>query len=139
MSHSDFIVFNLIFDDNKVIAINDFDNAKRLPNFHDLAEFLVSATILNYNGSVTNLKLPIFLEPQKSKFKLIIKSYIEDFSLSKDDFILLGIIAEIVWLWTLCLSVLKGDYTISDLEEALEAVEKRKLSNLIKDTSASTS
>lgn len=134
MSHSDFIVFNLIFKDNEVVAINDFDNAKRLPSLHDLAEFLVSATMLNYNGLVTNMKLPVFLKPQKSKFKLIIKSYIQDFSLSKKDSVLLGTIAEIVWLWTLCLSVLKGDYKILDLAEAVKRIEKSRLSSLIKST-----
>jgi hypothetical protein len=139
MGHSDFIVFNLIFKNNEVAAINDFDNVKRLPNLHDLAEFLVSATMLNYIGAVTNMKLPVLLEPQKSKFRLIIKFYIQVFSLSKEDFVLLGVIAEIVWLWTLCLSVLKGDYNISDLEEAVVAVEKQKLSNLIKQVAAQMS
>lgn len=134
MSHSDFIVFNIIFKNNEVTAINDFDNAKKLPKLHDLAEFLVSATMFNYIGSLTNMKLPVFIEPQKSKFKLIMKSYIQDFSLSKQDIVLLGTIAEIVWLWTLCLSVLKGDYKISDLAEAIERIKKRKLSNLIKGT-----
>lgn len=134
MSHSDFIVFNIIFRNNEVIAINDFDNAKKLPKLHDLAEFLVSATMLNYIGSLTNMKLPVVLEPQKSKFKLIIKSYIQDFSLSKKDIVLLGTIAEIVWLWTLCLSVLKGDYKISDLAEVIKRIEKRKLSSVIKNT-----
>lgn len=136
MSHSDFIVFNLVFDNNEVLAINDFDNVKNLPNLHDLAEFLVSATMLNYIGAVTNMKLPVLLEPQKNKFKLIIESYRDDFLISKEDFVLLGIIAEIVWLWTLCLSVLKGDYNISDLEGAVEAVEKQKLFNLIRDAAA---
>lgn len=134
MSHSDFIVFNLIFDKGKVVAINDFDNAKILPSLHDLAEFLVSATLLNYIGSVTNMKLPVLLEPQSSKFNLIIKTYLQEFNLDKDDFALLGIIAEIVWLWTLCLAVLKEDYKILDLEEAVETIEKRKLSDLIKST-----
>lgn len=132
MSHSDFTIFNLIFKNNKVIAINDFDNAKRLPKPHDLAEFLVSATMLNYIGSMTNMKLPVLLKPQKSKFELIIKSYIKDFSLLKEDFILLGTIAEIVWLWTLCLAVLKGDYKISDLAGAVKKIEKRKLLGIIK-------
>ncbi len=134
MSHSDFIVFNLIFDNEEVVAINDFDNAKMLPNLHDLAEFLVSATLLNYIGSVTNMKYPVLLEPQKSKFNLIIKTYKQEFYLDEGDFVLLGVIAEIVWLWTLCLAVLKGDYKISDLNEAIETLEKRKLSNLIKST-----
>lgn len=139
MSHSDFIVFNIIFRNYEVIAINDFDNAKRLPKLHDLAEFLVSATMINYIGSLTNMKLPVFLKPQKSKFELIIKSYIQDFSVSKKDFVLLGTIAEIVWLWTLCLAVLKGDYKISDLAEAIERLEKRKLSNLIKNAASAWS
>ncbi len=135
MSHSDFILFNLLLHENGVIAINDFDNAKTLPILHDLAEFLVSASMLNYIGSVTNMKLPVFLEPQESKFRLIIKSYIRDFHLTNDDFVLLGIIAEIVWLWTLCLSVLKGDYKILDLEIAVKNIEKAKLSQSIADTS----
>lgn len=128
MSHSDFIVFNLIFDNKGVIALNDFDNAKVLPRFHDLAEFLVSSTMLNYVGSVTNLKLPVLLKPQMNKLNIILKTYLDDFRLTTDNFKLLAIIAEIVWLWTLCLSVLKGDYKILDLDEAVTYVEERKLS-----------
>lgn len=131
MSHSDFIVFNLIFKNEEVIAINDFDNAKCLPNIHDLAEFLVSATLLNYNGSVTNMKLPVLLEPDKNKLDIILKSYMKDFTLNKSDFKLLSIVAEIVWAWTLCLSILKEDYSISDLTPVLDLLEKKYLSNLI--------
>lgn len=131
MAHSDFIVFNLVFYDSRVVAINDFDNAKVLPKCHDLAEFLVSATLLNYIGAVTNMKLPVLLEPQKDKFELILQTYKVDFSLSINDFRLLASVAEIVWLWTLCLSVLKGDYKISDLNDAVDCVEKRKLSMLV--------
>jgi len=131
MSHSDFIVFNLIFDNNKVIAVNDFDNAKCLPNTHDLAEFLVSATMLNYNGSVTNMKLPLILEPDKSKFSIILDYYTKEFALDVLDFKLLSLVAEIVWAWTLCLSVLKEDYSISDLIPAVNLLEKRYLSKLI--------
>lgn len=132
MSHSDFIVFNLIFKNDEVIAINDFDNAKCLPNIHDLAEFLVSATLLNYNGSVTNMKLPVLLKPDVSKFDIILESYMKDFTLNKSDFKLLSIVTEIVWAWTLCLSVLKEDYTISDLNPVVGLLEKKYLSNLIR-------
>ncbi|HEX6977429.1 MAG TPA: phosphotransferase [Patescibacteria group bacterium] len=132
MSHSDFIVFNLIFKNDKVLAINDFDNAKCLPKIHDLAEFLVSATLLNYNGSVTNMKLPVLLNPDKSKFQIITKSYANDFSLNKSDFKLLAVVAEIVWAWTLCLSILKEDYTISDLSPVISLLEKNYLSGLIR-------
>lgn len=131
MSHSDFIVFNLIFRNDKVIAINDFDNAKCLPSIHDLAEFLVSATLLNYNGSVTNMKLPVLLKPDENKLAIILQSYAKDFFLRDDDFKLLSLVAEIVWAWTLCLSVLKEDYTISDLSPVVDLLEKNYLSNLI--------
>lgn len=131
MSHSDFIVFNLIFDNNEVVAINDFDNAKCLPNIHDLAEFLISATMLNYNGSVTNMKLPLFIEPDKNKFSIILDYYKNDFALSNSDLKLLSLVAEIVWAWTLCLSILKEDYSISDLLPAVELLEKNYLANQI--------
>ncbi len=134
MSHSDFIVFNLIFKNGEVIAINDFDNAKCLPKIHDLAEFLVSATILNYNGSVTNMKLPVLLKPDKNKFDIILNFYKKDFSLKSDDLRLLSLVAEIVWAWTLCLSILKEDYTILDLSQAIDSLEKKYLSNLIQRT-----
>ena len=136
MSHSDFTIFNLIFKDGNVIAINDFDNSKRLPRMHDLAEFLISSTLLNYIGPMTNMKLPVIVKPDKEKFEIIIKSYMREFHLSNTDCILLGTIAEIVWLWTLCLAILKEDYAISDLTNAVQALEKRRLSNLIKNTAS---
>lgn len=131
MAHSDYIVFNLVFDDKGVIAINDYDNAKVLPRIHDLAEFLVSSTLLNYVGSTTNLKLPVLLTPQSEKLKIILKEYKDLFSLSDDELKLLSTIAEIVWLWTLSLSILKGDYALSDLENALDLIEKHELSKTI--------
>lgn len=127
MAHSDFILFNLILDESGVVAINDFDNVKVLPRIHDMAEFLVSATLLNYVAPTTNLKLPIQINPDKVLFVYILGKYISDFKLSNIEKQLLGAITEIIWLWSLVLAVFKDDYSLSDLKPAIETLRQRKI------------
>jgi len=124
MAHSDCILFNFIFNKNQTYLI-DFDNAKMLPRIHDLAEFFVSATMLNYLGEITNLKKPVFIKPYQRFEKIILDYYKEKFNLSRKEALLFPIIVDIVWLWTLCLSILKEDYELSDIEDALETIENK--------------
>ena len=131
MSHSDFIIFNLILDKSGVVAINDFDNVKVLPRIHDMAEFLVSASLLNYNAPLTNLKFPVQAVPNLSTFNYIMNHYVQKYDLSSAEIDLLGSVAEIVWLWTLALAVFKDDYSISDLKPALSSLRSRKVKKII--------
>jgi len=131
MAHSDFILFNLVLDESGVVAINDFDNVKVLPRIHDMAEFLVSATLLNYIAPITNLKLPIQINPEVVLFKSIIERYISDFKLSDTEKKLLGTVTEIIWLWSIVLAVFKDDYALSDLKPAIEALRQRKVKTKI--------
>jgi len=131
MAHSDFILFNLILDESGVVAINDFDNVKVLPRIHDMAEFLVSATLLNYIAPITNLKLPIQINPEAVLFKYILERYISDFKLSDAEKKLLGTVTEIIWLWSIVLAVFKEDYSLSDLKPAIEALRQRKVKTQI--------
>ena len=127
MAHSDFILFNLILDESVVVAINDFDNVKVLPRIHDIAEFLVSATLLNYIAPTTNLKLPIQINPETVLFKSILERCISDFKLSDTEKKLLGTVTEIIWLWSIVLAVFKDDYSFSDLKPAIEILQQRKV------------
>lgn len=131
MAHSDFILFNLILEESGVVAINDFDNVKVLPRIHDMAEFLVSATLLNYIAPITNLKLPIQINPEAVLFKSILERYISDFKLSDTEKKLLGTVTEIIWLWSIVLAVFKDDYSLSDLKPAIEALRQRKVKTKI--------
>jgi thiamine kinase-like enzyme len=131
MAHSDFILFNLILDESGVAAINDFDNVKVLPRIHDMAEFLVSATLLNYIAPTTNLKLPIQVNPEKVLLAYILERYVSDFKLSNIEKQLLGTITEIIWLWSLVLAVFKDDYSLSELKPVINTLNKRGVKNLI--------
>jgi len=131
MAHSDFILFNLILNESGVVAINDFDNVKVLPRIHDMAEFLVSATLLNYIAPITNLKLPIQINSETVLFKSILERYISDFKLSNTEKKLLGTVTEIIWLWSIVLAVFKDDYSLSDLKPAIEALRQRKVKTKI--------
>lgn len=131
MAHSDFILFNLILDKSGVIAINDFDNVKVLPRIHDMAEFLVSATLLNYIAPTTNLKLPIQINPEAVLFESILERYISDFKLSDTEKKMLGTVTEIIWLWSIVLAVFKDDYSLSDLKPVIEALRQRKVKTKI--------
>ncbi len=125
MSHSDCILFNFQIFDHKAI-LHDFDNAKVLPSVHDIAEFFVSSCLLNYAGSITNLKLPVFLSCHKKNTKGLIKKIVNE--LEKDEITLIPICIEIIWLWSLMLGVIKDDYDLNDLAPATENIFERKLS-----------
>ena len=133
MAHGDFILFNIIFGTLGVLAINDFDNAKVLPRIHDMAEFLVSSSLLNYIAPLTNLKKPIFLKPEASSFKYILGQYKQKFSLTENETTLFGVITEMIWLWSLALAVLKDDYALSDLSVVLETLEDRAVRDQVND------
>ncbi|MCK4918619.1 MAG: HAD hydrolase-like protein [Candidatus Pacebacteria bacterium] len=131
MSHGDFALFNVILNKRKVVAINDFDNACYLPRIHDLAEFLVSATLVYYIGPLTNLNTPVFVTPKETVFNQILNYYLTHFNLQPEDILLLPIIAEIVWLEILLLAVMKEDYTLSDITPAIKKLEKNILQSKI--------
>jgi thiamine kinase-like enzyme len=124
MAHSDCILFNYIFTKDQTYLI-DFDNAKVLPRIHDLAEFFVSATMLNYLAEITNLKKPVFIKPDKHFQDMVLDYYRNNFKLSVKEKLLFPIIVDIVWLWTLCLSVLKDDYALIDLKDVLEKIKNK--------------
>lgn len=132
MSHSDFILFNVLLDSTSaVVAINDFDNVKVLPRIHDMAEFLVSASLLNYLAPLTNLKFPVSVNPDYSVFNQILDRYSADLNLTKGEWLHLGIVTELIWLWTLVLAVFKGDYSLSDLVPALQVLTEEKIQTVI--------
>ena len=124
MAHSDCILFNYIFTKNQTYLI-DFDNAKVLPRIHDLAEFFVSATMLNYLAEITNLKKPVFLTPNETFKGAVLNYYKKNIKLTKNEVSLFPIVVDIVWLWTLCLSVLKEDYVLKDLKDVLEKINDK--------------
>ncbi len=124
MCHGDCILFNFqVLPDRTVL--HDFDNAKVLPAIHDIAEFFVSSCLLNYAGSITNLKPPIFLTPHEDVAELM--AYEISQRLIEKEKRLLPICIEIVWIWSLMLSVIKEDYRMSDLAPAIENIFQRTL------------
>lgn len=131
IAHGDFILFNLIFNEAGVVAINDFDNAKVLPRIHDMGELLVSASLLNYVAPLTNLKLPVSSEPDKDSFMYILGKFKSDFQLTKNEINIMGTVTEIIWLWTLVLAVFKGDYSFSDLAPAVATLQERRVKSSI--------
>lgn len=124
MAHGDCILPNFQLLNGKAV-LHDFDNAKVLPNVHDIAEFFVSSCLLNYRGNVTNLKLPIFLSFHKA-ISAIIAGKIKRI-LTKDEVALLITCIKIIWIWSLMLSILKGDYRIKDLAPGIENIHEKKL------------
>ena len=124
MAHSDCILFNFIFSGDKTYLI-DFDNTKVLPRIHDIAEFFVSATSLNYITDINNLKRPVLTKPNKIFLKIILSFYKKKFNFTKKEILLFPIIVDVVWLWTLCLSILKEDYRLEDIERILEIINDK--------------
>lgn len=124
MAHSDCILFNFIFKKDQTYLI-DFDNAKVLPRIHDLAEFFVSATLLNYLAEITNLKRPVFTRINKDFAEIILDYYKNNLGLSKKEIALFPVIVDIIWIWTLCLSILKEDYLLDDIKIVIKAINEK--------------
>lgn len=127
MSHGDFSLFNILFTSKSIASINDFDNAQPLPRIQDLAEFLVSSTLINYLAPLSNLKHPVYLDPERIKFRMILNYYRTEFQLSELEMRLLPVLAELVWLDILLLAVLKEDYTINDIMPGIACIEQERL------------
>jgi phosphoglycolate phosphatase-like HAD superfamily hydrolase len=130
-SHGDLSLFNIIYSKNTVIALNDFDNASILPKMQDFAEFLVSASLINYLAPLTNLKLPVFSYPEISTLKEILHFYKYKMNFSDTDLNFLALLSELVWFDIITLAVIKGDYLISDIENVLAELESESLRKLI--------
>lgn len=131
MSHGDCSIFNILFIQNGLITLNDLDNCKVLPRIHDLAELFVSACLLNYIAPLTNLKKPIILHAHTNNVYLILEFFRRYFHLDKNELQLLPVVVKVIWLENLLLATLKGDYSIADLEPAIEMMESKKLDMLI--------
>lgn len=131
VSHGDFAPFNVIFTGQKVAAINDFDNTNILPRTHDMAELLVTSSLINYIAPVTNCRKPVFIKPTKKTFEAILKFYKKNFSLSKGEILLFPTLVKIVWLEILLLTVVKEDYSLQDLKKVLPSLISDELDHLI--------
>lgn len=132
-AHGDFSLFNLILSNEKVLALNDFDNASVLPRMQDFAEFLVSASLINYLAPLTNLKLPIYTKPDKEKFCMILHYYVHEMSFTSEDLNFLSVLVELVWFDIVTLAVIKGDYELSNLELVLCELENNSLRSLVQE------
>ena len=126
VSHGDLAIFNMIFENGEVAALNDFDNVARLPRFHDLAEFLVSATLINYIAPLTNLAHPLFVKPDTQKSGIILKNYRQRYLSSEKDEEFFFVLVKIVWLEILILAVLKGDYLLQELKDAIVTIQSKE-------------
>lgn len=131
VSHCDCTIFNFLLSHEKTL-LNDFDNVKVMPRIHDLAEFFVSNTLINYTGEITNLRKPIFLKPSARESEIILENYRHNFQLSEKEKELFPICVEIIWLWTIALSVIKEDYIFADLLEPMSKIKDRSLNIEIK-------
>jgi hypothetical protein len=107
-----------------VVAINDFDNAKRMPIIQDMAEFLTSSVLVNYISPLSNLQLPVLEVPASEPFSSILDAYLRDWDLSDDEKCLLAIAAEIAWLDILVLALLREDYSFVDISSALITLQE---------------
>ena len=121
VAHGDFSIFNVLFNEGGVVALNDFDNAKKLPAVQDLAEFLVSSTLVNYVAPLSNLKHPVYVTPHTASFDTVL-TYFAKLNLTPDDWARVALQAEIAWFDLLTLAVVKGDYTLRDIAPALECI-----------------
>lgn len=75
--HRDFAPFNLVFSPTyDVLAVNDFDNCCRGSSLADLAELIVTHTLINYAGSTSSMKEPIITYIDIKRAESMLRRYI---------------------------------------------------------------
>lgn len=120
MNHGDYAPFNLVFNDEKVQAINDFDNCAIFPRVRDLADgILTFGQAINYAAATSIMRRPISTQFDIIKAKTFFNSYIQKAgSLSSNE--KQGLVIEIKnrWAELMALGIVRGDFNYFDVHQA---------------------
>jgi Ser/Thr protein kinase RdoA (MazF antagonist) len=117
--HGDFSPFNMVFKGDQLIAVNDFDNVAFGVLARDLAECLLTHTGINYAGTTSSLRTPIRRTIDSSRMKAMYIAYLEKNPISSSELVDLPNQMVLIWLELMVLGLLRGDFSLRDVEMAL--------------------
>ena len=122
--HGDFAPFNIIFEDENVIAITDFDNAYIGSQIYDVATGALTFSSINYLGASSTLHPSICTQPDKSRLNDFLIGY---YSLNQDSLRLMRAnfsdAFTLCWIELLLLGLLRGDFVTDEVWRALQFIQ----------------
>lgn len=121
VNHGDPAPFNLVFSNQGVIAVNDFDNSGNYPRIRDVADGIVThADGVNYAGTTSSFKTPITEQFSINKAKEYLASYLHyapAFTQAEKGSLLSEICNR--WCELMALGLVRGDFGYYDLVNKL--------------------
>lgn len=122
--HGDFSPYNMVFNGNTVIAINDFDNVTYGPLARDVAECILTHTDINYAGATSSLRAPIRTTIDMSRMIKMLKTYLLTNPISKNELVDFPNQMSLLWLELMSLGLLRGDYSLTDVQKVIPHCKK---------------
>ncbi len=124
--HRDFAPYNIVFDkNNNVICVNDFDNCCFWSSLIDLAEMIVTHTVINYAWTTSHMREPISNFFDIKRAEKMIYSYLhnrnnyDENCLKKlpNNVVLIWIELMLVWLlrWDFSIKAISDNLNYTDL------------------------
>jgi thiamine kinase-like enzyme len=122
--HGDFSPFNIVFEKDKLLVVNDFDNVAYAYLSRDLAEAVLTHSGIHYNGASSSLKAPIIKQLDLQRAEAMVKTYLNASGLGPVN--IQGFSNEMmfVWLELMSLGLVRGDFSLDDLLTSIDAHEK---------------
>ncbi len=117
--HGDFAPFNLLFQANTVIAVNDFDNVLYGPLSKDIAECLLTNCGVNYAGVTSSMRPPIRTTLDLERAKRMLAAYLQESNLRKEQLADLPEQSVFSWFELISVGLLRGDFSLRDVENAI--------------------
>ncbi|MEK7518156.1 MAG: phosphotransferase [Patescibacteria group bacterium] len=118
--HGDFAPSNMVFQQDNLVAVNDFDNVTYGVLSRDIAECLITHCDINYAGSMSSLRVPIRTSIDVDRMEKMIGFYLEASSLKKYDIIDMPKQMVLVWIELMSLGLARGDFSLRDVDTALD-------------------
>jgi Ser/Thr protein kinase RdoA (MazF antagonist) len=134
--HGDYAPFNLVFEGNNVIGINDFDNCGFGPIARDVAYCLLTHCGIYFLANTSSFNRPILTNLDTPRMKAMLEEYVSVNPLSHEDLNELGAQVAVQWLELLGLGILRGDYYLEEaMDVATTAAEfKTQVDSMIEET-----
>jgi thiamine kinase-like enzyme len=132
--HTDVAPYNTLYKDNKVLAINDFDNVIYGPLAKDLAILLLDHCGLNYAGASSSFGTPIRTVLDIHRMDQMLGVYLKTSGNNINEFKDIPNQITSMWLEYMALGLLRGDYSLKDVDKALHFSENlyRQTAELVK-------
>lgn len=122
--HGDPGPFNFVMFDGSVAAINDFDNVGIGSVNRDLAILFITQTAVYYKGATSSLRLPILKRLDSDRLLAMWQAYVRRAVRSTPNAEVLPYEMALHWLELMGLGLVRGDYSIDDVTDALPFARK---------------